>query len=181
MARIEDKECQDFVRQSLCAYTFNARGQCLPPYTLEPSPSNTPLEELTYNRYSYPERGIRPSLEPLAVLQRHSLAHLVPVRLGFVIMAHTGAAAVLQLLELIYRPQHFYVIHLDQRSKSVREELKRALGRRFVTGANVRLLPEDRSFQVSSSITSTLRSADRPWFELSSVLSSHQTHFCRMQ
>ena len=51
----------------------------------------------------------------------------------------------LQLLGQIYRPQHYYVLHVDARADPVRHELSAALGRL----ANVRVLPRERSFAAS--------------------------------
>lgn len=74
--------------------------------------------------------------------------NLVPVRLGFNLMVHRDVPAILQLLELIYRPEHFYVFHVDRRAAGVRADLEAELAYRYVT-PNIRVLPANRSFVAS--------------------------------
>ncbi|XP_013404287.1 uncharacterized protein LOC106169376 isoform X2 [Lingula anatina] len=71
---------------------------------------------------------------------------LVPVRLGFIIMVHKGTMAVLQMLQLILRPQHFYVIHVCRGAETVREEIKRFISKELKGYHNIRVLPYSRSF-----------------------------------
>ena len=45
---------------------------------------------------------------------------LLPVRIGFALLVHKDVQTILDLLDHIYRIQHFYVIHVDKRKDSVR-------------------------------------------------------------
>ena len=44
-----------------------------------------------------------------------SFQALLPVKIGFALLIHNDIPAVTQLLESVYRPQHFYVFHVDFR------------------------------------------------------------------
>jgi hypothetical protein len=58
---------------------------------------------------------------------------------------------VLQLLESVYRPQHFYVFHVDLRKEGERNHLVRMLEERFINNnpVNIVVLPTERSFVTS--------------------------------
>ncbi|KAK7077132.1 hypothetical protein SK128_007441 [Halocaridina rubra] len=75
--------------------------------------------------------------------------NLIPVRLGFVIMAHKDPPAVMQLLGLIYRPQHSYVIHVDARQSEIRNTLTSLLAKLMPGASNIRVLVASRSFVAS--------------------------------
>ena len=63
---------------------------------------------------------------------------------GFLI--HADVPAVFQLFEAIYRPQHFYVFHIDARKTDIRKELEKELNRQFPDKVNnVRIIPLERS------------------------------------
>ena len=56
----------------------------------------------------------------------------------------------MQLFEAVYRPQHFYVFHVDARMTFERQLLQRMIGERFHHQIdNIVVLPEDRSFVTS--------------------------------
>ncbi len=92
---------------------------------------------------------------------------LIPVRIGFVLLVHQDVPAVLQLLEQIYRPQHFYVFHVDQRSDQTREQLVSELSWRFSAATdNVLVLPPHRSFVTSWGSFALVRAQTEAYEEL---------------
>ena len=58
----------------------------------------------------------------------------------------------MQLFEAIYRPQHFYVFHVDARKAFERQALQRMIEERFTQrqiDTQIVVLPVDRSFVTS--------------------------------
>ncbi len=49
--------------------------------------------------------------------------------------------AVEELLSLLYRPEHFYVFHVDRRQPEVHRQLSEAIRRRFGHAHNVGVVP----------------------------------------
>ena len=81
-------------------------------------------------------------------LENYKLKNLLPVRIAFALLLHKDVPAIMQLLLAIYRPHHFYVLHVDKRKEEVRQELKRQ-GAQTLPAHNVVVLPVDRSFVTS--------------------------------
>ena len=69
--------------------------------------------------------------------------------IGFAFLVHKDIPSVIQLFESLYRPQHFYVFHVDWRQSSERESLKHKIEERFPMSDNIVILPTERSFVTS--------------------------------
>ncbi|XP_014681957.1 PREDICTED: uncharacterized protein LOC106821587 [Priapulus caudatus] len=129
-----------------CAFQYNRQGRCFPPEFVNPT---SPSSIVEFTRRILPENGVHPQ-QQMALLQ-HPHLPLIPTRLGFMLLVHNKAELVMELLDLIYRKQHFYVIHVDTRleSNSTRMELHHLLGDRYGEKGNVRMLPIERSFRTA--------------------------------
>ena len=108
-------------------------------------------DQEVFSEQAYPLVGSRP-LPDMARhhedLIRHRHRNLIPARIGFALLVHKDVPAILNLLESIYRSQHFYVFHVDKRKENVRRELSKQLNQRFPS-FNIRVLPQERSFITS--------------------------------
>ena len=153
-SRVRSDRCKERLVQVYCAFQFNREGKCVPPHLLE-----NPLEAKNSNwqgravwgEAAYPLRGPRP-VDDLAGQQAHlenyKLKNLLPVRIAFALLLHKDVPAIMQLLLAIYRPHHFYVLHVDKRKEEVRQELKRQVAQ-TLPAHNVVVLPVDRSYVTS--------------------------------
>lgn len=72
----------------------------------------------------------------------------MPAIIAFALLVHADSLSVMQLLESIYRPHHYYVLHVDLQKDNIREELIDLIEERFGS-ANVIVLPKSRSFETS--------------------------------
>ena len=153
-SRVQSERCKNRVVEVYCAFQYNREGKCVPPHLLE-----NPLEATNSNwqgravwgEAAYPIRGSRP-VEDMAEQQRqlenYKLRNLLPVRIAFALLVHKDVPAIMQLLLAIYRPHHFYVLHVDKRKEQVRQELKRQV-QQTLPAHNVIVLPVERSYVTS--------------------------------
>jgi hypothetical protein len=149
-SRVKTAKCKARLVEVYCAFQFNRGGQCAPPHLLA-GPKGRPWQAAAvWGEAAYPRRGDRPAglAGHLEQLEHHPHAALLPARIAFALLVHKDVPAVMQLLIAIYRPQHYYVIHVDRRREEVREELVRQVGQ-SLPGKNVVVLPVERSFITS--------------------------------
>ncbi|XP_071515718.1 uncharacterized protein [Panulirus ornatus] len=151
MGRVPSPECRVELQQIYCSFMYQSKGLCLPPFALIPGQVNDAAapELLQLSFKSFPQQGSRPDATRLSGVRSDPHAALIPVRLGFIILAHKDPPAVMQLLELIYRPQYHYVIHVDHRQADTRTTLTALLAKRMPAATNIRILPASRSFVAS--------------------------------
>ncbi|XP_042243134.1 uncharacterized protein LOC121880139 isoform X2 [Homarus americanus] len=150
LGRVPSKECREEVRQIYCSFLYHNKGLCLPPFVVDPGQvSDVAPEKIHLAHNSFPRPGPRPdpTLRVGVLSDPHRV--LIPARLGFVILAHKDPPAVMQLLGLVYRPQHQYVIHVDARQGETRAALTSLLTKLMPGATNVRILPLSRSFVAS--------------------------------
>lgn len=69
--------------------------------------------------------------------------------MAFAFLVHSDISAVQQLLQAVWRPQHFYVFHVDVRQENERQCLQQMIDERFPGIDNIRVLESDRSFVTS--------------------------------
>ncbi|XP_033125227.1 xylosyltransferase 2-like, partial [Anneissia japonica] len=147
LARSTEASCRNELLQVYCAYNLNKTGGCVPPMYLRKPKSGSKLRPgiLPFNFKALPTIGHRPDLEDYKAVRKNPNAAVIPVKFAFLIIAHTCEDCVLQLIDLVYRPYFFYVVHVDFRQDQVRNELKRKIA--LIPGyTNVRVLPKERSF-----------------------------------
>ncbi|XP_037091025.1 xylosyltransferase 2-like [Pollicipes pollicipes] len=132
------RHCRDQLMTVLCAFLFDGGGMCLPPQSGRPGQAGFDYEAL-------PMPGPRHNLTRYTQILSAPERDLIPVRIGFLLLVHKDVSSTLQLLEQIYRPQHYYVVHADARAEEVRRLLTSTLRRL----PNVRVLPGERSFATS--------------------------------
>ena len=149
-SRVTKNECKQKVNEVYCAFQFSQTGRCVPPHLVKKGNYHWQHSEV-FNENAYPKHGSRP-IHDLARHQKeirgYKYKNLLPVRIGFALLVHKDVPAILNLLEHIYRSQHFYVIHVDKRKKEVHKDLVKQLKQKFPT-SNIRVLPLDRSFITS--------------------------------
>lgn len=157
-ARARTDRCRSELTQIFCAYRYSHTGTCLPPFMAKrdhPSggedsriPTTGPyLAQSLFPRYRLKQNRTAWAGRDSASDVAEDLRDLLPVQLGFAILAHQDPEAVLQLLDLVYRPDlHFYAIYIDSGKAQFRKALSKALasgGRRF--GPNLKIVPETSS------------------------------------
>ncbi|XP_076054991.1 uncharacterized protein LOC143033436 isoform X2 [Oratosquilla oratoria] len=151
LGRVPQPECRKELEEIFCAFQYNSYGLCLPPYTIVPGQvSGLKPEGVKLNQVSTPNVGPRPKVSKYQKsLKKIRHLSLIPVRLGFVLLTHKDPPAIMQMLSLVYRPEHFYVIHVDYRSHNTRETLKNLLELLYPKATNIRILPASRSVVAS--------------------------------
>ena len=153
-SRVKSARCKQRLVEVFCAFQYNREGKCVPPHLLE-----KPLEAHNSNWHgravwgeaAYPVRGSRPVddlAEQQRQLEKYKLRNLLPVRIAFALLLHKDVPAIMQLLLSIYRPHHFYVLHVDKRKEEVRQELMRQV-QQTLPAHNVVVLPVERSYVTS--------------------------------
>ncbi|XP_045138158.1 uncharacterized protein LOC123520188 [Portunus trituberculatus] len=146
LGRVPSRQCREELQEIYCSFQYHSKGLCVPPFLVAPSQvSGVDPEDLKFNDVSLPKMGPRPP--PLNFKKPPGPLH--PAGLAFVILVHKDPPAVMQLLSLIYRPHHFYVLHVDQRATHVRRALNDLLLHLMPGASNVRILPASRSFVAS--------------------------------
>ena len=149
-SRVSRPECKHKINQVYCAFQSNPTGKCVPPHLLKKGGHKWQHSEV-FSEQAYPKLGSRP-VEDINqhMLQLERLEHknIVPVRIGFALLVHKDVPAIMNLLEHIYRSQHYYVIHVDKRKDDIRRQLKQELRQRFPRH-NVHVLSKERSFITS--------------------------------
>ncbi|XP_071945139.1 uncharacterized protein [Antedon mediterranea] len=150
LGRSVEESCRDELLQVYCAYHFNKTGGCVPPMYVEKPKRGTVLHpgKMRFNFNALPTNGHRPDLNSIVEARRSLNTVLIPVKFAFLIIAHTCEDCVMQLIDVIYRPYFFYVIHVDFRQDNVRDELVKRINV-LPHYANVRVLPKERSFTAS--------------------------------
>lgn len=86
------------------------------------------------------------------------------MRLSFLLLAHKAPAQLERLLHAIYRPQHWYYVHVDRKATAETHATAKRLG----ALSNVTVLPSRRcvwaGFSVVAATLGGMRAAlDRPW------------------
>ena len=150
-SRVTKPVCKAKVVEVFCAFQYSPEGKCVPPHLVRAGRREEWFQAEVFNNAAYPQVGERP-VEDIMVHQmellRHKNRNLVPARIGFALLVHKDVPIIVQLLQSIYRPHHFYVIHVDKRKEDVRKELMRQL-KQSLPSFNIRVLPRDRSFITS--------------------------------
>lgn len=151
LGRVPFPECRQELKDVYCAYHYNTTGGCLPPTFIEPRKEGEvpKLGEVNFSFNALPKRGPRPDMTKHKAMLADKHIGLIPVKLGFLILAHANAEAVAQLLEGVYRKQHFYVVHVDYRADSVRDHLVERAEELRGDLDNIHVLPKSRSFIAS--------------------------------
>ncbi|XP_076345847.1 uncharacterized protein LOC143244653 isoform X2 [Tachypleus tridentatus] len=144
LGRVSTAQCREEIQQVFCAYKYNSRSACFPPFLIDHKEKK---KKLSFK--SLPVHGVWVNKAFHQKLLTYSNHHLIPTRLGFVLLIHQDIPAVMELLQLIYRPYYFYVIHVDVRARNVREELETKINMLELQSNNIRVLPKDRSFLTS--------------------------------
>ncbi|XP_064108607.1 LOW QUALITY PROTEIN: uncharacterized protein LOC135216986 [Macrobrachium nipponense] len=150
LGRVPSNTCRKEIQEIYCSFLYHNKGLCLPPFVLQPGQSNdSKPEDLLLADNSFPRRGPRPDTTQHDALMTDPHRNLIPVRLGFVILAHKDPPSVMQLLSLIYRPHHYYAIHVDARQTEIRDTLTSLIATVLPGATNIRILPPSRSFVAS--------------------------------
>ncbi|XP_042867069.1 uncharacterized protein LOC122249936 [Penaeus japonicus] len=150
LGRVPSKECRQELQQIYCSFLYQNKGLCLPPFVLEAGHArDLAPEQLHLAANSFPKTDTRPDLTLHSKILQDPKQDLISARLGFVILAHKDPPAVMQLLRLIYRPQHHYVIHVDKRRDDTRSTLTKLISKLMPGAKNIRVLPKTRSFVAS--------------------------------
>ena len=115
--------CREKIQQVYCSFQFSQSGKCVPPHLLLEDSSHAWHHAEVFNEAAYPSQGPRP-VKDINYHQQQIInfkqKSLLPVRIGFALLVHKDVQTILDLLDHIYRIQHFYVIHVDKRKDSVR-------------------------------------------------------------
>ncbi|KAG0725831.1 Xylosyltransferase 1 [Chionoecetes opilio] len=147
LGRVPSHQCRKELQQVYCSFLYHKQGLCFPPFLVAPGQvSQVDPEALRLAHPSLPKVGLRP---PPTHLRKNPPGPLLPACLGFVVLVHKDPPAVMQLLSLIYRPHHFYVLHVDRRATEVRRALTDLLLHLMPGASNIRILPAARSFVAS--------------------------------
>ncbi|CAH1785101.1 unnamed protein product, partial [Owenia fusiformis] len=148
LGRTLTAECRKEQLQIYCAYLLNRQGQCLPPFLIreQPSSSDVKISKDLLNERSMPHNGDRPVLTNFKKVYADPYMELIPARLGFFILTHKAQESLMQLLGQIMRPQHFYVIHVDQTQDALRESIALSIKDKYPDWNNIRIIPKYRSF-----------------------------------
>ncbi|XP_047493645.1 uncharacterized protein LOC125042200 isoform X1 [Penaeus chinensis] len=150
LGRVPSRVCREELQQIYCSFLYQNKGLCLPPFVLEPGHArDLGPEKLHLAANSFPKSETRPDLTSYAKVLQDPKKDIIPARLGFVILAHKDPPALMQLLRLIYRPQHHYVIHVDKRREDTRSTLIKLIAKLMPGAKNIRVLPVTRSFVAS--------------------------------
>ena len=122
----------------------------MPPHLVKKASEKFQQAEI-FNENAYPKLGPRP-VKDVALhhneLVSYKYRNILPVRIAFALLVHKDVPAILNLLEQIYRTQHFYVIHIDKRKVAIRKELDKQIKQKFPS-FNIQILPIERSFITS--------------------------------
>ncbi len=105
--------------------------------------------EMPFGFRALPKTGNRPDMSEHEKVLGDSKISLIPVKIGFLILAHNNPEAVRRLLKAVYRPYFYYVIHVDYRADEVREALIGKANRLGFNAQNIRVIPKERSFVAS--------------------------------
>ncbi|XP_071488101.1 uncharacterized protein [Diadema antillarum] len=151
LGRVPFRECRQELVEAYCAYHYNTSGGCVPPAFVESSVGGKPPKpgEIHFSFKAMPRPGPRTDNTEHEKMLSDPYINLIPARLGFLILAHSSPQTLDQLLRAIYRPYFFYVIHVDYRADSVRDEISGMVASMGEKGKNIRVLPKDRSFVAS--------------------------------
>ncbi|XP_068202337.1 uncharacterized protein [Palaemon carinicauda] len=150
LGRVPSNTCRKELQEIYCSFLYHNKGLCLPPFVLQPDQAKDSMpEDLILAASSFPRPGLRPDTSQNDALMSNPHRNLIPVRLGFVILAHKDPPSVMQLLSLIYRPHHFYVIHVDARQTEIRNTITSMIATILPGATNIRILPPSRSFVAS--------------------------------
>ncbi|XP_071793295.1 uncharacterized protein [Asterias amurensis] len=151
IGRVPDKACRQELIDAYCAYHYNTSGGCIPPSFIDMPESGRSLKpgEMPFSFRALPKTGNRPDMTEHDKALGDSKISLIPVKIGFLILAHNNPDAVGQLLKAVYRPYFYYVIHVDYRADDVREALIEKANRLGFTAQNIRVIPKERSFVAS--------------------------------
>ena len=122
-SRVASQDCREKIQQVYCSFQFSQSGRCVPPHLLVPGSQSDWHHQEVFNENAYPSQGARP-VKDINHHQQQIIQYkqkdLLPVRIGFALLVHKDVQTILNLLDHIYRTQHFYVIHVDKRKDSVR-------------------------------------------------------------
>ena len=118
-SRLGSETCKVKLLEVFCSFQFSRWGLCAPPHLTRRGGAGADWQESeVWSEAAYPVPGPRPVQDIMAhqqVLLSHPDRDLVPARLGFALLVHKDVPAIINLLKHIYRPHHFYVIHVDRR------------------------------------------------------------------
>lgn len=150
-SRVRSARCRDRVVEVYCAFQYNMEGKCVPPHLLGAGAGRGWQGREVWGEAAYPLRGSRP-VEDWAgqqqELEQYQHSAVLPARIGFALLVHKDVPAIMQLLLAIYRPHHYYVLHVDKRKEEVRQELMRQV-HQVLPVRNVVVLPTERSYTTS--------------------------------
>ena len=122
-SRVASQACRDKIQEVYCSFQYSQSGRCVPPHLLLAGPQSHWHHQEVFNEKAYPSQGPRP-VKDINQHQQQIIGYkqnnLLPVRIGFALLVHKDVQTILNLLDHIYRTQHFYVIHVDKRKDSVR-------------------------------------------------------------
>ena len=149
-SRVTKPECKQKINEVYCAFQSSQTGRCVPPHLVKKASEKFQQTEI-FNENAYPKLGPRP-VKDVALhhneLVSYKYRNILPVRVAFALLVHKDVPAILNLLEHIYRTQHFYVIHIDKRKVAIRKELDKQIKQKFPS-FNIQILPIERSFITS--------------------------------
>ena len=121
-SRVASPKCRDKINEVYCSFQYSQSGKCVPPHLLLDNQNNWQSQEV-FNGNAYPSLGQRP-IPDINLHQQNIINYkykdILPVRIGFALLVHKDVQTILNLLDHIYRSQHYYVIHVDKRKESVR-------------------------------------------------------------
>ena len=121
-SRVSSQACREKINQVYCSFQYSQSGKCVPPHLLLEDSHSWHHDEV-FNENAYPSQGARPVKDinhHQQTIIKYKQKSLLPVRIGFALLVHKDVQTILNLLDHIYRTQHFYVIHVDKRKDSVR-------------------------------------------------------------
>ncbi|XP_050688758.1 uncharacterized protein LOC126981531 isoform X2 [Eriocheir sinensis] len=148
LGRVSTRQCREEVQQIYCSFLYHDKGLCLPPFLVAPGQvAEADPEDLQLTDAALPKVGPRPAADEDPPLSMPAPLH--PARLAFLILTHKDPPAVMQLLSLVYRPYHLYVLHVDRRATDMRRAFTDLLLHRMPGATNIRILPPSRSFVAS--------------------------------
>lgn len=148
LGRVPTSKCRKELTNVYCAFQYDRQGRCVPPDLVK----STALKNVVEFKYRVlPFNKIHPDISRYEKILDDKHQSLIPARIGFILLVHEKADIVMELLDLIYREQHFYVIHVDSKnsSDSTRMELRNLVKSAYGSKGNVKILPKERSFRTS--------------------------------
>ncbi|XP_065176330.1 uncharacterized protein LOC135806112 [Sycon ciliatum] len=155
--------CQRELMDVYCAYKYNASGGCYPrSFLVAESSSRDTADPAARNKLTQTRQSSsmlfrslpaeRPRVTGDSLRSEDvSSSDLEPARIGFVILVLDHPVMALQLVQSLFDPLHYFVLHVDSRATTIRHLLMKSIMSDYIRKGynNVHVLPLKRSVVTS--------------------------------